>query len=178
MVIRVTALLSILSVAVLALVLLPSAEPAYAATFTVDSAADEPDAAPGDGRCATASGTCTLRAAVQEAHASEGADTIALPAGTYIAHDLDLTGDLTIMSEEAGSTVIISSADGATRTNVSVSSSAGHDSSGSSSTSVRINSGSSSSSGAETRTTVSTEGGGATVSAGGGRVHVSVTTGR
>lgn len=57
---------------------------AHAATFTVNSTADAVDAALGDGVCATAGGQCTLRAAIQEANALAGADTITLPAGTYI----------------------------------------------------------------------------------------------
>ena len=51
---------------------------AYAATFTVDSTADSVDANPGDGVCADSSGACTLRAAVMEADALAGADTIDL----------------------------------------------------------------------------------------------------
>jgi CSLREA domain-containing protein len=51
---------------------------ATAAVFTVNSAADAPDANPGSGGCVTASGACTLRAALEEAnHASNpGLDTI------------------------------------------------------------------------------------------------------
>src|SRR5205823_4956215 len=56
---------------------------AMGATFTVDSTADAVDANPGDGHCATAAGQCTLRAAVQEANTTPGADTIMVPAGTY-----------------------------------------------------------------------------------------------
>jgi len=52
-----------------------------AATFTVNSANDDPDANPGDGVCATAQGTCTLRAAIQEANALIGTDTIAFAIG-------------------------------------------------------------------------------------------------
>jgi CSLREA domain-containing protein len=49
-----------------------------AATFTVDSAGDEDDASIGNGLCATSLGTCTLRAAIQEANATTAtADTIA-----------------------------------------------------------------------------------------------------
>ena len=55
--------------------------PVFAATFNVDSTADEVDATPGDGTCATAGGACTLRAAVQEANATVGLDTVDLPAG-------------------------------------------------------------------------------------------------
>lgn len=38
--------------------------------FVVDSEGDEPDAAQGDGICATLNGACTLRAAVQESNAT------------------------------------------------------------------------------------------------------------
>lgn len=47
-----------------------------AATFTVDSTGDEVDLSPGNGICATSLGTCTLRAAIQEANALAGADNI------------------------------------------------------------------------------------------------------
>jgi len=73
---------------------------AHAAIFTVNSRADLADAVPGDGICATASGVCTLRAAVQETNALAGEDTINLPPGVYgltagelaISDDLDLSG--------------------------------------------------------------------------------------
>jgi CSLREA domain-containing protein len=49
--------------------------------LTVDSTADTPDANPGDGLCAAATGACTLRAAIQEANAlanlADGPDLIA-----------------------------------------------------------------------------------------------------
>jgi CSLREA domain-containing protein len=53
-------------------------------TYTVNDAGDAADATPGDGVCATASGVCTLRAAIQEANATSGAKTInfALPVCT------------------------------------------------------------------------------------------------
>lgn len=54
------------------------AAPAMAATFVVDSTADSVDAHPGDGVCADANGACTLRAAVMEANALAGPDTIDL----------------------------------------------------------------------------------------------------
>lgn len=68
-------------------------EPAYAATFTVNSTADRGDQNPGDGGCSTGVlvpgdgianvPECTLRAAIQEANASAGADAIAfsIPSG-------------------------------------------------------------------------------------------------
>ncbi len=57
----------------------PSARAQAPTTFTVNSTADGADANPGDGVCETAAGnaTCTLRAAIQEANAHAGADTIA-----------------------------------------------------------------------------------------------------
>lgn len=99
------------------------AAPARAATLTVDSTLDALDADPGDGTCATATGACTLRAAVGEANAAPGADTIAVPAGTYqltipntepdvpndnSRGDLDVFGDsLTITGAGAGTTSIV-----------------------------------------------------------------------
>ena len=51
--------------------------------FTVDSASDAIDANPGDGICSDDAGNCTLRAAIMEANASSGADTIVVPSGTF-----------------------------------------------------------------------------------------------
>lgn len=96
----------------------PSAFANVQAAFTVNSTADAADASPGDGVCATTGGVCTLRAAVQEANALAGTDTITLPAGTYTLNllgagenaaatgDLDVTQDLTITGAGAGTTVI------------------------------------------------------------------------
>ena len=50
---------------------------ASAATFTVDSTGDESDADLADGICRTALGTCTLRAAIEQANGLAGPDTIA-----------------------------------------------------------------------------------------------------
>src|SRR5688572_29232876 len=74
-----------LTLTVLAVVLLTAATPAQAAGFLVNSTGDGPDIRLGDGRCTSADGKCTLRAAIQEANARPGADTITfqLP-GTYI----------------------------------------------------------------------------------------------
>lgn len=49
-----------------------------AATFDVTSVDDSPDATRGDGVCATATGSCSLRAALEEANASPGRDRISL----------------------------------------------------------------------------------------------------
>jgi len=79
--------------------------PAHATTYSVNSTADAVDQTLGDNVCATATGTCTLRAAVQEANAHPGADSIALPAGTFVlghigtGEDLAVTGDLDVTEE-------------------------------------------------------------------------------
>ena len=51
--------------------------------FIVDSTADENDANPNDGICASASGVCTFRAALQEAELSAMPVSIELPEGVY-----------------------------------------------------------------------------------------------
>lgn len=84
-----------------------------ATTFTVNAFNDTVDAALGNGTCADASNKCTLRAAIMEANALAGADTIILPAGTYTLSlanapagseenaaatgDLDILADVTII---------------------------------------------------------------------------------
>lgn len=81
---------------------------ASAAVFSVNSTIDATDVAPGNGACATAAGQCTLRAAIQEANATAGADTINVAPGIYnltlagsgenasATGDLDITDDVTI----------------------------------------------------------------------------------
>jgi CSLREA domain-containing protein len=79
---RTLALLCGLAMMIFAVVLfsLQAANPAHAVTrtpFTVDSNGDEPDKAPGNGACQiTTADQCTLRAAIEEANASSGVDTI------------------------------------------------------------------------------------------------------
>lgn len=109
--------LAIVTVTAIAGVGLPPS-PARGLTLTVNSTADGVDANPGDGVCATAGGQCTLRAAIQEANAVSGPDTINLPAGTFTLSiagtgedaaatgDLDITGPLTISGTGAGRTII------------------------------------------------------------------------
>jgi len=91
---------------VLSLWLLP--QMSGAATFTVDTLFDNAfsdDANPGDGICADESplGTCTLRAAIQEANALAGSDTIEFSVAGTISPDTSnrgpmpaITGPLTI----------------------------------------------------------------------------------
>ena len=56
--------------------LLIGAAAASAASFTVDSVGDGSDASAGDSLCATATGACTLRAALEETQALGGANAI------------------------------------------------------------------------------------------------------
>ena len=90
----------------------------FAATFVVDDTTDAVDVAAGDGTCATAAGSCTLRAAIQETNALAGSDAITLSAGEYVlaipgsdedeaaAGDLDVTGSLSVTGAAAASTII------------------------------------------------------------------------
>src|SRR5689334_18638946 len=113
--------------AVVLAALAAAAPPAGAAQMVVNATADGVDANPGDGACRTADGKCTLRAAVQEADASQAADTIVLPAGRLTLTrplnfplpsqtadleldpangDLDVTGTLTVRGAGADKTTI------------------------------------------------------------------------
>jgi len=89
--------------AVAVVTLLVAVRPANADTYTVNSTADDVDAAPGNGVCATSSGTCTLRAAVQEANLHAGPDIVTLPAGIFVlalpgpGEDAAATGDLDVL---------------------------------------------------------------------------------
>ena len=86
--------------ATLALVLTPGT--AHGANFTVNWQPDGVDITPGDGICSAGLQGCTLRAAVMEANALDGDDTITLPAGTYTltiagtGENAAATGDLDI----------------------------------------------------------------------------------
>jgi hypothetical protein len=74
-----------------------------AATFAPVNGSDGVDVAPGDGVCASSDGTCTLRAAVQEANALPGPDAITLQAQKYTiaSTPLHLTDDITITGPAA-----------------------------------------------------------------------------
>lgn len=100
--------------------------PLMAVDWTVDSSLDQVDSNPGDGACsAIPSGDCTLRAAIQEANATAGADRILLPAGSWIlsiagtGDDAGATGDLDISDHleivGAGSGLTMIDADGLDR---------------------------------------------------------------
>jgi CSLREA domain-containing protein len=88
--------------------------------FTATSGADFPDAHPGDDVCETVTdnGICTLRAAIQEANAHPGADTIVLEPNTVyqlnrpgeddtaLNGDLDITDSVNILGAGAASSII------------------------------------------------------------------------
>jgi hypothetical protein len=94
-----------------------SATPAHAASFTVNNSLDAPDINPGDGLCRTIFNRCTLRAAIQEANALSGTDTINVPAGTFtltragfddtaLNGDLDINSNLVIVGASQTTTII------------------------------------------------------------------------
>ena len=88
------------------------------ANFLVNSTADTVDLSPGDGLALDAYGNTTLRAAIMEANAFAGDDSITLPAGTYrltiggtnedagAKGDLDISSNVTITGAGAGTTTI------------------------------------------------------------------------
>jgi len=91
---------------------------AGAATYTVNSTLDLPDADPSDGACATAppNPVCTLRAAVMQANTTADNDTIVLSATTYVLTrvgydqnaslgDLDVNGSGGLVIEGNGATI-------------------------------------------------------------------------
>ena len=83
---------------------------ASAAVFTVNTTADQADAAQ-DGVCdasaVTAGEQCTLRAAIREANADAALDRIGLPAGTFpLGSQLAATSDVTISGAGARRTAI------------------------------------------------------------------------
>jgi CSLREA domain-containing protein len=108
------------SVALAAILTVAASSPARAATFVVNSLLDATDAAPGNGICSTSTpGVCTLRAAIQEANALAGADTILVPVTGVIkltipgvgedlaaTGDLDITDDLTIIGTLPAQTIV------------------------------------------------------------------------
>lgn len=83
---------------------LSCALPSLAAEFAVDASTDSTDTLPGDGVCADAAAQCSLRAAIQEANALAGDDTIVLSAGDIVlslagtAEDAAASGDLDVTS--------------------------------------------------------------------------------
>ncbi|HKH10180.1 MAG TPA: choice-of-anchor Q domain-containing protein [Rubrobacter sp.] len=115
----------VLAVVALMAAMLLAARPAHATTYTVNSTDDVGDQSPGNGICDTEPfqvGTrpkCTLRAAIEDANAATGADTVTVPAGAYTltrangnggdasTGDLNVTGELTITGAGARATRVV-----------------------------------------------------------------------
>ncbi len=93
------------------LTLLLTSDTAHGANFTVTTGSDGVDFSPGDGICSAGLPGCTLRAAIMEANALDGDDTITLPPGNYILtlaganENAAMTGDLDIT--DAGNSLTI-----------------------------------------------------------------------
>lgn len=79
---------------------------AQALTLVVNSTADDGDSSYGDGICRTASGACTLRAAIVEANLSPGPDTITFNIPGSSVKTISLTRALPTLSDETGPTTI------------------------------------------------------------------------
>lgn len=96
---------------------------AHGASFTVMTTIDEHDESPGDSVCLGASGSCSLRAAVEEANALVGSDDITVPAGDYalslsrpdwdVAQPLSIMTDMVIRGGGAGTTTLSGDRDAA-----------------------------------------------------------------
>lgn len=98
-----------------ALVLFFAAQTTQAATFIVDDIGDAGDNVI-DGTCDTGGGVCTLRAAIEEANAQAGADTIEFDIAGAGPHTITLGADLPALADAVGGTTI----DGYTQTNATV----------------------------------------------------------
>ncbi|MHA6780363.1 right-handed parallel beta-helix repeat-containing protein [Pseudonocardia saturnea] len=115
---RLAVLGGIAAVLAVALTVFLATSTALAASHLVTTTVDAPDAAPGDGVCASAAGECTLRAAIQEANTTIVADQVVVPAGTYTLTvapdganlaengDLDITRALTVTGAGRVATVV------------------------------------------------------------------------
>lgn len=77
-----------------------------ALTFTVDSTGDSADASIGNGACATSGGVCTLRAAIAEANAHAGPDTIAFNIAGSGVQTIQLGNALPTLNDASGPTTI------------------------------------------------------------------------
>jgi len=77
-------LLAILVSALMLLAVFQSAKALAVTTYYVIASSDEADALPGNCLCLTALGSCSLRAAIQEANACPGAQTIRFIGSPYI----------------------------------------------------------------------------------------------
>lgn len=111
---RITA---VLTTALASAALLAACEPAPPApVLVVDPTTAGPDATPGDGTCATASGACSFRAAIDEANALGRADVRVGP-GPGVAEELTVTAavEISAVRQHADvAAVVLTVAEGAT----------------------------------------------------------------
>ncbi|MEM7708058.1 MAG: choice-of-anchor Q domain-containing protein [Pseudomonadota bacterium] len=80
---------------------------------TEEALTDKGDVNAGDGLCASEDGVCTLRAAIEEANALPGQQSIALGSGTYQVGEtapLNVTDSLTLLGNGAERTIIFGGA--------------------------------------------------------------------
>ena len=84
-------------------------------TFTVTSVADLPDTNPGDGVCDIGTSICTLRAAIQEANANPGLDTITFSIGSGTPSIIVGSGGFGALPLISEAVTIIGNSGGATR---------------------------------------------------------------
>jgi CSLREA domain-containing protein/uncharacterized repeat protein (TIGR01451 family) len=83
------------------------------ADFIVTTVADAPDADPKDGQCRTADNRCSLRAAIEQANATPGHQTIALDYQTYLLDaPLVISGDVTLIGLGQGETILAGQGNG------------------------------------------------------------------
>ncbi len=103
---------------------------ARAASFVVNTTLDSTDSNLGNGLCGNTEGFCSLRAAIQQANALGGPDTITLGAASYevttvqtdplgldeedaaVSGDLDVTSEITITGAGAAATIVEGGGDG------------------------------------------------------------------
>jgi CSLREA domain-containing protein len=78
----------------------PASAAPQAGTYTVDSNADDVDANPGDGVCATSGGVCTLRAAIQEANLDKTSSTITFASKFQGSNEITPWNDLPAITED------------------------------------------------------------------------------
>ena len=76
------------------------------ATWTVNTVADDPDAVPGNGVCATAAGQCSLRAAIQSANLHSGNDLITFNIAGSGVHMIQLNDRLPTINDGSGGVMI------------------------------------------------------------------------
>lgn len=81
---------------------------ALALNVIVTSTVDASDANPGNGVCATMSGACTLRAAIEETNASPGEDVINVPPNLFLLNlgTLVISDHVRILGTPFAATVI------------------------------------------------------------------------